>query len=343
MLRALLPFCAVVLIPLGAHAQGELFLYNWSNYFPPALLEKFEAETGIKVTLDVYDSNETLLAKLQAGAAGYDVVVPSAYMIKVMADDGLIQEIDAHEMENFKNVKSPHDSLSTDPERDYSAPYLWGTTGLTYDSARVEGELEASWKEFFAPREGLVGQIAALNDQVEMFNAAAYYLGFDKCTEDPEEARQILELLEKQKPALAMYQSDGTIDRMIAQEVIMHHQWNGAAHRTKEKLPSAVYLYPKEGVSFWSDHFVVPARAPNLENAKRFINWMMAPENIAVASNFAGYMNAIRGSEAYLDERLRNDPAVNMPEDYAERLRPTKECSPAARQLRDRVWTRLKS
>ncbi len=328
----------------AAQAQGELYLYNWSNYFPPALLEKFEQDTGIKVTLDVYDSNETMLAKLQAGAAGYDVVVPSGYMVRVMVEEGLAVKIDANELSNFKNVAKPHDSVPFDPERAYSAPYMWGTTGFSYDSARVPGgELEESWGELFEPRDALTGQIAMLNDEVEVYNAGAYYVGVSKCTEDPAEAQKILDVLEKQKPHIAMYQSDGTIDRMSAGEVIAHHQWNGAAHRTKKSLPSAVYVYPKEGLSFWTDNFVVPKGAPNLENAKTFINWMMAPENAAAASNFTGYMNAIKGSGEFLEESLKTDPAVNMPEDYADRLRPGENCSPKARDLRNKVWTRLKS
>jgi spermidine/putrescine transport system substrate-binding protein len=335
--------CATVLTlsATSAQAAGELFLYNWSNYFPPDLLKKFEADTGIKVTLDVYDSNETMLAKLQAGASGYDVVVPSDYMVKIMVDEGLAEKIDAGQMSNYSKVMAPHNAQPFDPDRAYSAPYMWGTTGFTYDSAKV-GELDQSWKEVFEPRDALKGQIAMLNDAVEVYNAAAYYVGVSKCTEDSKEAQQILEVLEKQKPFVATYNSDGTIDRMAAGEVLGHMQWNGASHRTREKLPSAAYLYPKEGITFWADNFVVPSSAPNKENAKIFINWMMAPENAAIASNFTGYMNAIRGSDAFMDVSLKTDPAVAMPEEYGDRLRPNLNCSPAARELRDKVWTRLK-
>ncbi len=332
---------ALTLAAGSAQAEGELFLYNWSNYFPPDLLKKFEADTGIKVTLDVYDSNETMLAKLQAGAAGYDVVVPSDYMVKIMIDEGLAEKINAGEMPNFKNVMAPHDEQPFDPSREYSAPYMWGTTGFTYDSAKA-GELENSWKEVFEPKDALKGQIAMLNDEVEVYNAAAYYVGVSKCTEDAADAQKILDVLEKQKPFVATYNSDGTIDRMAAGEVVAHMQWNGASHRTKEKLPTATYMYPKEGLSFWADNFVVPTSAPNKENAKTFINWMMAPENAAFASNFTGYMNAIRGSGEFMDESLKTDPAVAMPEEYADRLRPALDCSPAARELRNKVWTRLK-
>jgi spermidine/putrescine transport system substrate-binding protein len=335
----------VLLLAAGgpARAAGELFFYNWTNYYPPELLKKFEQETGIKVTLDTYDSNETLLAKLQAGAAGYDVVVPSDYMLKIMIDEGMLEKIDVNQMPNFKNVTAAFADIPFDPGRVYSAPYLWGTTGFTYDSARVPGgKLEESWKSFFEPAPELEGQVAALNDEVEVYNAAAYYLGVDKCTEDAKEGQRILAVLEAQKPKLAMYQSDGTIERMIAKEVIVHQQWNGASHRTKQQLPTAVYVYPKEGIGVFADTLVVPKGAKNLENAKTFVNWMMAPENIAAATNFAGYMNAIEGSEKFMDAALRDDPAVNTPAEYADRLRPSEDCSAAARELRNKVWTRLK-
>ncbi|WP_172963421.1 extracellular solute-binding protein [Thalassospira marina] len=326
-----------------AHAEGELYFYNWSNYFPQELFDKFEKETGIKVTLDVYDSNETMLAKLQAGASGYDIVVASDYMVDVMIKEKLATEFDAKSLENFKNVAKPHDTMKYDPDRKYSVTYLWGTTGFTYDSDVVGEKLEDSWKEFFEPREELRGKIGALNDEVEMYAAAAYYAGVDKCTEDPKEAQKILDILLKQKPYVAVYSSEGTIDRMAAKEVAMHMQWNGASHRTRESLPSAVFVYPKEGLSFWSDHFVIPSGAPHLDNAKTFINWMMQPENAAAASNYAGYMNGIKGSDAFLDDALKADPAVNMPEEYADRLVPGKNCSAKGRDLRNRVWTKLKS
>lgn len=335
---------AVVMFGLGsatANAAGQLYLYNWSNYIPPDLLKRFEKETGINVTLDTYASNEKMLAKLQAGATGYDVVVPSGYMVRTMIAQGLAEEIDTSKMPNFKNVAKPHDDPPFDPGRKYSAPYMWGTTGLAYDSARAP-QLEDSWKEFFEPRDELKGQVVALNDAPDVWNAAAHYLGIDKCTESSEDADRILKVLEKQKPDLAMYSSSGTIDRMVAGEVIMHQMWNGAVHRAKAKRASIKYIYPKEGLDVWGDNFVVPKGAPDLENAKTFINWMMDPKNAAEASNYTGYMNAISGSDQYLDDSLKNDPAVNMPAEFTDRLRPTKDCSKTARELRDKVWTRLK-
>lgn len=334
---------AIACSPSTARAQGELFLYSWSNYTPPELLQKFQDETGIRVTLDVYDSNETLLAKLQAGGAGYDVVVPSGYMVEIMKDEGIIQPVGVREMPNFKNVTELHAAPYFDKERAYSVPYLWGTTGFSYDTARVPGgTLPDSWQSFFQPIPELDRNVGAMNDEVELWNAASYYLGIDKCTEDNADAQRILALLEEQEPHLALYQSDGTVERMAAGEVIMQQQWNGAAHRTKEQRPTVVFVYPKEGLTFWNDNMVVPTDARNVENAKTFLNWMMAPENIAMASNFAGYMNAIEGSDQFMDASLSADPAVNTPPELLDRLRPDVNCSAPSRELRNRVWTRLK-
>ncbi|MGO4816389.1 extracellular solute-binding protein, partial [Cupriavidus sp. 2MCAB6] len=138
----------------------------------------------------------------------------------------------------------------------------------------------------------LVGKIAALNDQGEMFSAAAIYLGLDTCTENPADAQRILELLAKQKPSVKIYSSTGTIDRVAAGEVALHQQWNGASHRARAKLPTAVFVYPTEGMNLWGDNFAVPKGAANPENAKLFLNWMMDPRNAAEASNFSGYNNA---------------------------------------------------
>lgn len=327
----------------GAAGAGELFLYSWSNYTPPDLLERFEAETGTRVTLDVYESNEMLLAKLQAGGSGYDVVVPSDYMVPVMVRAGLLERIDARGLPNFANVGPVFASPPFDPERAYTVPYMWGTTGFTYDSGRVPGgRLDESWRPFFEPPPALVGQIAAMNDEVELWNAAAYYLGVDKCSERPEDGKRILELLERQKPAVATYSSSGSIERLAAGEVILHQQWNGAAHRTKERLASAVYVYPKEGLSLWMDNFAVPKGAPHPKEAKAFINWMLEPRNIAAASNFTGYNNAVPAAGEFLDASLRADPAVVTPEGLEARFRPAQDCGDAARGLRDRVWTKLK-
>jgi len=328
----------------SAMAAGELHLYNWSNYFAPDLLERYEKETGTKVTVDNFASEEDLLAKLQAGGGGYDVIFPGSTTLGVMVEKGMLAKIEVSKMENFKNLLPAFTTMAGDENRDYSAPYMWGTTGFTYDPAMVPGgKMEESWKAIFEPVEELKGKVAMLNEMSDVWNAAAYYKGIDKCTEDPAEAQVILDVLMAQKPDVKLYSNDGTIDRMIAGEVPVHMQWNGAAHRVKAKKPEVVYVYPKEGTTFWTDVIAVPKDAPNMEEAKAFVNWMMSPEVAAMASNYTGYSNAVAGSGEFLKEDLKADPAVNTPAEYNERLRAYKACSPASKDLREKVWTKLKS
>lgn len=320
----------------------ELLLFNWSNYMSPDLLKRFTAETGIKVTLDTYDTNETMLAKLQAGGGGYDIVVPSGPTVQVMVRDGLIQKFDARSMANFKNVRAPFNNPDFDPERGYSVPYMWGITGIAYDSAKLPGvKLDDSWKELFEPRPELAGKIGMLKDVGEVIGAAAHYLGYDYCTANPQEGQKILDLLEKQKPAVKVYNAEGTVDRVASGEVAMQHMWNGSFHRAHKKLPTVVYVIPREGVNLWGDNFAIPKGAKHVENAKLFINWMMDPKNAAEASNFTGYNNAIAGSDQYLNQELRDDPAVNVPEAMTARFKPTKDCPKEALDLRQKIWTRL--
>lgn len=328
----------------SALAAGELHLYNWTNYFAPDLLERFEKETGTKVTVDNFASEEDLLAKLQAGGGGYDVIFPGSTTLGVMVEKGMLAKIEVSKMENFKNLLPAFRTMAGDENRDYSAPYMWGTTGFTYDPAMVPGgKMEESWKAIFEPVDELKGKIAMLNEMSDVWNAAAYYKGIDKCTEDPAEAQVILDVLMAQKPDVKLYSNDGTIDRMVAGEVPVHMQWNGAAHRVKAKKPEVVYVYPKEGTTFWTDVIAVPKDAPNMEAAKTFVNWMMSPDVAAAASNYTGYSNAVAGSGEFLKDDLKSDPAVNTPAEYNERLRAYKACSPASKDLREKVWTKLKS
>lgn len=342
--RLAAPLLALTLAT-GAHAQEEekvLYFYNWTDYYPVELLAKFEAETGIKVTLDGFDSNETLISKLQAGGANYDVIMPSSYIIPGLIKDGLIQKIDTTTMSNYQHMKDNFKNPDFDPAHEYTAPYLWGTTGIAYDSAQVPGGvLEDSWKVYFEPPPELEGKIAALDTASDEILAASLYLGIPQCTESNEDAAKILALLEAQKPKLKLYSSDTTVDRMAGGEVAMHHLWNGATARASAQRDTIRYIYPKEGIPLWRDNFAVPASAPHPENAKIFINWMMAPENAAAVSNQIAYANAINSDE-FMDPKWLATEAINMPAEFADRLVPTQDCSPAARELQDKIWTRLK-
>jgi spermidine/putrescine transport system substrate-binding protein len=330
---------AGVLAALPAWADGELNIYNWGNYTNPEMIEKFEAEYDVDVTIDGYDSNETMLAKVQEGNTGYDIVVPGDYMIKIMIEQGLLAEVKPNEMENFGNVDPKWVDVWWDPGRSYSIPYQWGTTSFTVDTSVYDGEVD-TLELLFNPPEELKGRINMLNDMNDVINAGLRYLGYGRCNGNTEELREVTELLVNAKDDWRTMDYS-IIEKLTSGDVDLSQSWNGAALRARLQRPELQYAYPKEGFTGWMDNVAVLADAPNMENAKLFINFMMDPENAAMTSNFARYANGIMGSEEFMDEAMLTAPEINMPADA-----PTpdfvKPCPQETVDLYNKIWTRLK-
>lgn len=320
---------------------GELNLYNWTDYISPELLDRFQTETGITVNLDNYDSNETLLAKLQAGGANYDVIVPSDYMVAQMIELGLLQEVDPAAFPNGQYIKPEFLDVYFDPGRKYTAPYMYGTTGIAYDPTKTGVEI-TSWADFFDADSPAAGKIGTLNDQVEVIHAALRAVGSAPCSTNRDDYVKVEELLKNWKPGVAVINSDGVIGRMASGEQIMHMMWNGAFTRSQADNPNLQYVYPAEGINLWQDNFAVPNGAQNVDNAKIFINWMMDPKNIGEATNFVGYDNGITGSDAFMTPELASNPAVVIPEEFKALAQPTPGCPVEAIDLYDQVWTNFK-
>ncbi len=321
-----------------ANASSELFIYNWTEYTPPALIEKFAKETGIKITVDTYDSNETLLAKLQSGATGYDLVVPSQNFVPILINEGLIQKIAVHELPNYKNMKDKWKYPEWDPQQEYSGPWQWGTTSFSYNSELYSGK-GASLKEFFEPSDELQGRLSVFQTPDEVISLANIYLGLPFCSEDAKQMKKIQDMLLKQKESVVAYNSETMSDLMSSGEAMMTNHWNGFSRLGRTNGAPIVYAYPKEGVVGWFDSMVVPTGANNVENARKFINFIMDPVNMAMLTEEAGYGDAIKGTEAYYSDDLKSSPEVNPPSDLKVFFAPT--CSPKAQSLIDKVWTKV--
>ena len=320
---------------------GELNIYNWTDYLSPDLLKRFESETGIKVKLDTYDSNETLLAKLQAGGANYDIIVPSDYMVKQMIDLGLLQQVAPSGFPNGGNIKPEFLDVYFDAGRQFTAPYMYGTTGIAVDPTKTSREV-TSWADFFAKDNPAGGKAGTLNDQVEVIHAALRAVGSKPCSTNKDDYVKVEALLKDWKPNVAVINSDGVIGRMASGEQTMHMMWNGAFTRAQADNKNLQYVYPKEGLNLWQDNFAIPNGAQNVDNAKIFINWMMDPKNIGEATNFVGYDNGITGSDQFMTPELGTNPAVVIPEDKKSLATPTPACPTEAIDLYDQVWTTFK-
>ena len=323
-------------------AAGKLNLYNWADYTPEDLIEKFEKETGISVTVDTYDSNETLLAKLQAGggSTGYDLAVPSQHFVEIMIKEGLIEKVDGiKDMPNYKYVADQFQGPSFDPNQDYSTPWQMGSASWAYRADSYSGN-GSSMKEFIKPSDEVCGKVAVFKSPEEVVNMAHLALGSNFCSEDPNEMQAVMDLLIEQKKCVAVYSSEGINERLMSGEVVIHAHWDGYSQVGKwEGVDDLTYAYPKEGVVGWFDSLVMPKGAKNVEEAKAFMNFVMHPENMAMLSNFAAYANAIPESSKYLSDDMKNATNIQVPDGIPVKF--GQACNKESQALIDKVWTKL--
>lgn len=322
----------------------EIVFYNWSDYIDPEIYDLFEEETGIKVVEDNFSSNEELLAKLQGGAAGYAVIVPSDYTVSIMAEEGMLAELDHDKVPNLKNLSEKFQNVPFDPGNKYCAPYQWGTTGIGYLDGEVE--MPTSWSIFFEPVEGspTYGRATMLDDVREAFAAALVYLGYDINTTDEAKVEEAKQLLIQAKPGLSGFDSDTFEDLVASGENLIAHGWSGDFLMAQEDNENVAYTIPKEGGVVWVDNLCIPASATPEEKlaGEMFIDFILRPDIGAMVSEYNWYASPNAAAEENLDEEFLTDPTVYPPEDVLEKLqyiRPLGE----AESLYQRMWDEVKS
>lgn len=336
--RLVAPSAALWVLATGtAVAAGELNIYNWGNYTNPELITKFETEHDVKVTLSDYDSNDTMLAKVKAGGHGYDIVVPSDYMVKIMIDEGLLLETKPNAMENYKHVREEFRDIYFDEGRNYSVPWQWGTTGVTVNTKTYSGDVD-TWAIVFDPPEELKGKINVVPEMNDVINAALFYKGFPYCNSNKEQLKEVNDMLVAAKEHWLSMEY-GNVERYAKEDIHAGVNWNGASMRSRLENDAIRYGYPKEGQGTWADNVVVLADAKNVDNAKLFQNFIMDPENAALISDFAKYNNGIEGSLTYLPDDFANAPEIVPPSHYETVFVPP--CPQEVNELYTKMWTNL--
>lgn len=323
----------------------QLNLYAWSEYVPQALLDGFSEKYGITVNYDAYSSNEELLAKLQAGASGYDVIIPSDYTVGILKSQGLLEELDMSQIPNFANVGDEFKSPYFDEGNQYSVPYQWGTVGLVVDTNKVTRPI-TQWADLWDPE--FKGRVVLLDDEHEVLGMVLLTLGYDKNSIDPaqlEEAKaKMLELM----PNVRLMDSDSPKTALLAGEVWLGQTWNGEAAIAHGENSAIDYICPKEGCGIWYDNLAIPKGAPHKDAALAFLNYVLSPEASVLITKEFPYSNPnkaaldlLKTQDPDLYEAYMNFAATNPPLDAIKAAHPVKDKGEAT-PLWDRIWTEIK-
>ncbi|MGE3305396.1 MAG: extracellular solute-binding protein [Rhizobiaceae bacterium] len=324
---------------MSAQAEGKLNLYNWGDYTNPELLKKFTAETGIEVTVTDYDSNDTALAKIEAGGHGFDLVVPSANYIPIYIEKGLIQELDLSKIPNHKNIAPEWMNVAYDPGRKYSIPWQWGTTGMAVNQKAYSGDVNTS-AIFLDPPAELVGKVNVTPEMNDVIALATMYMGGEPCTEDTEILKKVRDKLIEAKPKWQSMDY-GMTEKMPAGDVMASVYWNGAIFRARLQNPDIKYGYPKEGFIVWMDQVTILKDAQNVEEAYKFLDFIAKPENAALISAFARYANGIAGSDQFMPADMKDAPELVIPPELADKGHFIPTCGPKAQEYITKIWTEL--
>lgn len=308
-------FLSVLFNPAIA-AEKELYFYNWSEYIPSDVLEKFTKETGIKVIYSTYESNESMYAKLKMHSGGYDLVVPSTYYVQKMRDEGMLQKINKEKLTHFSGIDPNNLNKPFDPNNEYSIPYIWGATGIGVNTESIKAGSVNAWADLWDPK--YKGQLLMMDDAREFFHIALKKLGFSANTTNPDEIKAAYLELKKIMPNVLVFNSDSPGNPYISGDVELGMLWNGSAYSARTEEAPIDIVWPKDGAIFWMDSLSIPANAKNTDAAHQMINFLLRPENAAKIAVEIGYPTPIKAAYPLLPKDFINNPSVYPPQDVME-------------------------
>jgi len=343
---------------VAASTTGEtvVHVYNWFDYIDPAMLEKFTAETAIRVVYDVYDANEVLETKLLAGNTGYDVVVPSLTFLERQIRAGVFRKLDRSQIPNWTNLDPEilRQVSLIDPGNAHAVPYMWGTNGIGYNEGKVKAIMPDapvdSWRLVFEP--AIVSRfkdcgIGVLDSPSDVVPLVLIYLGKDANSESKEDLRLAEETLMAIRPYVRMIHSSALTDALANGDLCLTVNWNGPVALARARAADAgmddviTYSIPKEGTVGWYDSMAIPTDAPHAQNAHAFINFMQRPDVAAANSNFINYANGNVASYPLINESIRSDSGVYPSAEVKARLTVDLSDSEQFSRSLNRTWSRF--
>lgn len=323
----------------------QLNLYGWSEYIPQELLDAFGKQYGLKVNYDTYASNEELLAKLQAGASQYDVIIPSDYTVGIMIAQGMLEPIDVAQIPNFANVDDQFKNPSYDPGNKYTVPYQWGSVAIAVNTDKVTKPI-TKYADLWDP--AFKGKLVVLDDEREIIGMALLTLGYDKNSVDPAQLEAAKKKLLELTPNIKLYDSDSPKTALLSGEAVAGVVWNGEAALAHQENSKMAYVLPEEGMGLWVDNLAVPKGAPHKDAAIAFLNWVLKPDMSVLITKAFPYssvnkaaLELLKTSDPAAYKAYMDYPATNPPADAVKNAKLVKDVGDAT-TLWDKIWTEVK-
>ncbi|PWT71964.1 MAG: spermidine/putrescine ABC transporter substrate-binding protein [Proteobacteria bacterium] len=344
----------LLLVSLPAAGKDDvLHVYNWNDYIAPETVERFEKFCSCKMKQSYYSDNEELMAKLAAGARGYDVLVPTSNYVSGMARQGWLLPLDHAKVPNLKNVMPQYLNTEFDPGNKYSAPYAMSITLIGYNDQKVKelGIPVDSWATIFDPVivSKVKGRVTVLDSQAEMMAAALKYLGYSVNDRDPKHWEEAKQAILKAKPYWAAFNASSYIRELAAGNIWVVHGYSNDIYQANLEAQKAGQKFhlrhslPKEGAVLALDAMVIAKGAPRPDLAHLFINFMLEGRNSADLTNMIGSGNPNQAALQYIKPEIKQIKAIFPDEQIAKKLEMLKDMTPQQRQLMNRIWTEIKA
>jgi spermidine/putrescine transport system substrate-binding protein len=330
--------CLWLLIASWASAD-TLHLYTWADYISPEIVEKFEKQHGCEVVIDTFDSNESMYAKLKAGATGYDLVFPTAYMIQVMHAEGLLQNLDHAKLPNLPNIDTAVLAKVIDTKMEHSVPYTFAYAALAIRKDKIKGA-EPSYALF--DRASLAGRVTLLDDMRESIGAALKSLGHSINTRDDAQLAAAQEVLIRWKKQLARFDNEGYKAGIDSAEFHLVHGYSGDLFQVQMENPKVEILIPREGVTIGCDEMVIPKTAKQTALAHALINFLLDPDIAAENMEWMGYYCPNTPAKAKLSADFLENPAITIPADLAAKCEVIQDLGPDLAKY-SKVWDAVKA
>ena len=323
----------------NAEPKEVLNVFNWSEYLPQSVIDKFEQTYNIKVNYSTFSSNEEMLAKLMAGGGNYDLTVASDFMVEILSKQGLITQINKSSLTNLSNIGPQYLNLPFDRGNKYSVPYMWLAGVISYDSSKIPEGTIKGYKDLWKPE--FKNSLTVLDDERVIIGMTLKMLGYPLNETSPAALQKAKEALIKLQPNIKSYDSDSPKTSLINGESKAIFAWGAEGNLARLENPNIKYVIPKEGLFLQQDNFVIPKAAKNVKAAQLFINFIMQPEISAEISHKFPYGNPNTAAYKYIDKKILNDKAVYPPKEIVKKGEYLKDIGKSVTDL-DKIWTEVK-